>query len=130
MEDIEMKMVNIKARTGIPSVWAMPNPVKLIGAVALGTVLLVTAIGVPGRLIDAGAVQSGSLNQRIETFSEAEFAPGFLNQGQAGYSLEEQMEIAGTDTAPVSPKVERVNGFLNQGQAGYSLEEQMESFQE
>ncbi len=34
---------------------------------------------------------------------------------KAGYSLEEQMEIAGADTTPVSPKVERVNGFLNQG---------------
>ena len=45
---------------------------------------------------------------------------------KAGYSLEEQMEIAGTDTTPVSPKVERVDGVLNQGQAGYYLEEQME----
>ncbi len=34
---------------------------------------------------------------------------------KASYSLEEQMEIAGADTTPVSPKVERVNGFLNQG---------------
>ncbi len=32
---------------------------------------------------------------------------------KAGYSLEEQMEIAGADTTPVSPKVERVNGFLS-----------------
>ena len=34
---------------------------------------------------------------------------------KAGYSLEKQMEIAGADTTPVSPEVERVNGFLNQG---------------
>ena len=45
---------------------------------------------------------------------------------KAGYYLEEQVEIAGTDTIPVSPKVERVDGVLNQGQAGYYLEEQME----
>ncbi len=32
---------------------------------------------------------------------------------KASYSLEEQMEIAGADTTPVSPKVERVRNQLN-----------------
>ncbi|MFQ6028346.1 MAG: hypothetical protein ACE5Q6_12710 [Dehalococcoidia bacterium] len=64
-------------------------------------------------------MESSRSSERIEV-------TGFLNQGQAGYSLEDQMEISGSITAPVAAKVERVGGFLNQGQAGYSLEDQME----
>ena len=113
-----MKLVNIKTRTGISSVWSMSHSVKIIGALALGAVLLTAAIGVPGSLLDAEAVES--VTPKVERVN------GFLSQGQAGYSLDEQMEISGADATPVSPKVERVNGFLSQGQAGYSLEEQME----
>ena len=120
-----MKLANIKTMTGISSAWSMSHSVKLVGALALGAVLLTAAIGVPGSLLDAETVESVTSNPKIEAPSTG-YASGFLSQGQAGYSLEEQIEISGAVTSPGSPKVERVNGFLNQGQGGYSLEEQTE----
>ncbi len=104
--------------------------VKLVGGFALGAFLVTTAIGLTFGSTSADATTNPSSTAGVEVSTKVERVNGFLSQGQAGYSLEEQMEIAGTGTAPVSTKVERVNGFLSQGQAGYSLEEQMEVIQE
>ena len=57
-------------------------------------------------------------------------ASGFLNQGRAGYSVREQMELLEEFMAARAPKADRPAGFLNQGRAGYSIKEQMEIAEE
>jgi len=120
-EEQEMRMANeiteLKAR--ISRSMTSKIAVKLVGGFVLGALVVTTVIG-----LTYGSTNADAAANSFST--EVVGSTRLLNQGQAGYSMEEQLEITGTFAVPKSPKVERVDDFLNQGSAGYSMEEQME----